>query len=95
MIFVAITASFYSGMAARIPGTDTSDPAFRHDYPPLTVPRTADARAQAAREQSTEAFHLAMYVGVALLLAGAVVNAVGISNEVALRAAKPEPAAAG
>src|SRR5207253_4537678 len=39
VIFVAITASFYSGMAARIPGTDTSDPAFRHDYPPLTVPR--------------------------------------------------------
>jgi len=94
VIFVAITASFYSGMAARIPGTDTSDPAFRHDYPPLTVPRTADARAQAAREQSTDAFHLAMYVGAALLLAGAAVNAVGISNEVALKAGKREAAAA-
>jgi EmrB/QacA subfamily drug resistance transporter len=95
VIFVAITASFYSGMAARIPGTDTSDPAFRHDYPPLTVPWTSDPRAQAAREQSTDAFHLAMYVGAALLLAGALVNAVGISNDVAITAAKREPAPAG
>jgi EmrB/QacA subfamily drug resistance transporter len=95
VIFVAITASFYSGMAARIPGTDTSDPAFRHDYPPLTVPWTSDPRAQAAREQSTDAFDLAMYVGAALLLAGALVNAVGISNDVAITAAKREPAPAG
>jgi len=88
VIFVAITASFYSGMAARIPGTDTSDPAFRHDYPPMTVPRTSDPRAVAARDQSTEAFHLAMYVGAALLAAGALVNATGISNEAALQATK-------
>jgi predicted MFS family arabinose efflux permease len=87
-IFVAITASFYSGMSARIPGTDTSDPAFRHDYPPMTVPRTSDPRAIAARDQSTEAFHLAMYVGAALLAAGAAVNAAGISNDAALLAAK-------
>jgi EmrB/QacA subfamily drug resistance transporter len=97
VIFVAITASFYASMAARLSGTDVSDPAFRHDYPPLTVPRSSDARAQAARDQSTEAFHLAMFVAAALLAAGAVVNAVGISNEVALKAGKAsrEPAAAG
>jgi hypothetical protein len=94
VIFVAITASFYSGMAARVPGADTSDPAFRHDYPPMTVPPTSDPRAQAAREQSTEAFHLAMYVSAALLLAGAAVNAVGISNHVAVKGAEREPAAA-
>jgi hypothetical protein len=88
VIFVAITASFYSGMATRIPGTDTSDPAFRHDYPPMTVPRTSDQRAEAAREQSTDAFHLAMYVGAALLFAGAAVNAVGISNEAAQEATR-------
>jgi len=87
-IFVAITASFYSGMAARLPGTDTSDAAFRHDYPPLLVPRATEARAEAARDQSTEAFHLAMYVGAALLVAGALVNAIGISNEAAQAATK-------
>ena len=88
VIFVAITASFYTGMAARIPGIDTSDPAFRHDYPPMTVPRSSDQRAQAARDQSTEAFHLAMYVGAALLFAGALVNAAGISNGAALEATR-------
>jgi hypothetical protein len=94
VIFVAITASFYSGMSARLPGTDTSDPTFRHNYSPMTVPRSSDPAAQAARDQSTEAFHLAMFVGAGLLLAGALVNAVGISNRVALNAAKREPAAA-
>jgi EmrB/QacA subfamily drug resistance transporter len=88
VIFVAITASFYSGMAARIPGTDTTDPGFRHDYPPLTVPQTSDPRARAARDQSTEAFHLAMYVGAALLFAGALVNAVGISDAAAQEATR-------
>jgi hypothetical protein len=88
VIFVAITASFYSGMAARIPGTDTSDPAFRHNYPPMTVPHTSDPRALAAREQSTDAFHLAMYVGAALLVAGALVNAVGISDAAAREATR-------
>ena len=83
-IFVAITASFYSGMAARLPGTDTSDPQFRHDYPPMNVPRTNDPRAEADREESTNAFHLAVLVGAGLLAAGALVNFVGISNEVAL-----------
>ena len=88
VIFVAITASFYSGMAARLPGTNTSDPAFRHDYPPMTVPRASDQRAEAARDQSTDAFHLAMYVGAALLFAGALVNALGISDAAAQEATR-------
>ncbi|HEV8469175.1 MAG TPA: MFS transporter, partial [Candidatus Limnocylindria bacterium] len=94
VIFVAITASFYAGMAARLPGTDTSDPTFRHDYSPMNVPRISDQRAQAAGEQSTDAFHLAMLVGAGLLAAGAIVNFVGISNEVALAKARQEPAPA-
>jgi len=95
VIFVAITASFYSGMAARLPGTDPSDPAFRHDYSPMNVsrcpgpcPQELTVRIEADRDQSTDAFHLAMYVGAALLVAGALVNAVGISNEAALEATR-------
>jgi len=89
VIFVAITATFYSGMAARLPGTDTSDPSFRHSYAPLNLPATSDAKAaEAARQQSTDAFHLAMLVSAGLLAAGAVVNATGISNTAALQAAK-------
>jgi EmrB/QacA subfamily drug resistance transporter len=87
-IFVAITASFYHGMAARLPGVDTSDAGFRRTYAPLNVPARADARARAVREQSTEAFHLAVLVGAALCAAGGIVNALGISNQVALAASK-------
>ena len=104
VIFVAITSSFYAGMATRLPGTDTADPAFRHDWSPLNVPRLDPnashpedvvRRIQAARDESTNAFHLAMLVGAGLLLAGAVVNYAGISDRVALEAAKrTEPAAA-
>jgi hypothetical protein len=60
----------------------------------MNVPRSSGQAAQAARDQSTEVFHLAMYVGAALLFAGALVNAVGISNHVALNASKLEGAAA-
>jgi len=94
VIFVLITATFYAGMAARLPGTDTSDPEFRRQYAPLNVPRDSDPRAAAARDQSTDSFHLAMLVGAGLLLAGAAANALGISNRVALEAKRPEAAAA-
>jgi predicted MFS family arabinose efflux permease len=94
VIFVAITASFYSGMAARLPGTDSSDPEFRREYPPLLVPRTDDPRAIASRDQSTEAFHLAAALAAGLSLAGALVNLVGINDAVALKTAKREAVAA-
>jgi hypothetical protein len=90
VIFVAITATFYSGMAARLPGTDPSDPALRRDYPPLLVPNTNDQRATASRDQSTEAFHLAALLGATLCAVGALVNFFGISDEVALQAAHRE-----
>ena len=103
VIFVAITATFYAGMAARLPGTDTANPNFRHAFSPMNVPRCPDnapcpqevvARIEAARQQSTEAFHIAMLVGAGLLAAGAIVNFAGISNEVALAKERQEPAPA-
>src|SRR5438046_8861740 len=62
VIFVAITASFYSGMAARLPGTDTSDPAFRREYPPPKAPPPSAPHAPAVREPSAAAFPPAMSV---------------------------------
>src|SRR5256886_4504742 len=53
VIFIAITASFYSGMAARLPGIDPSEPQLRPDYPPPLVPRTNDPKPIASRDQST------------------------------------------
>jgi len=94
VIFVAITATFYNGLAARLPGTDPSSPELRRDYPPLLVPNTSDPRAIASRDQSTEAFHLAALLGAALCVTGALVNFFGISDEVALKAERGEAAAA-
>jgi EmrB/QacA subfamily drug resistance transporter len=87
VIFIAITTSFYAGLASRLPGTDPGDPAFRRVYSPLNPPATSDpAAVEAAREQSTDSFHIAMLVSAGLLFAGAAVNAFGISNEAALEA---------
>lgn len=94
LIFVAITASFYAGLQARVPNVDVSDPQTRLKISPLNVerPRTSPspdeaARITAEREASTEAFHLAMLVAAGLLAAGAITNAVGIDDRVAKKAA--------
>src|SRR5438034_4869595 len=78
-IFIFITISFYNGLAAQRPGLDVTSPRFRQLVSPLN-PSSDPALATIVRIASTDAFHLAMLVGAALLLAGAIVNAVGIRN---------------
>jgi hypothetical protein len=81
-IFVAITASFYAGLAARVPELDVALPEVRRRIAPLNRPVSdvPAAQATAAHEASADAFHLAMRISAVLLLAGAVINAVGIRN---------------
>jgi EmrB/QacA subfamily drug resistance transporter len=82
LIFVAIAASFYSGIASRVPGVDTSSASFRAKVAPLNQP-SGDASQEikdAALEASTEAFHVAMVISAVLLFIGAAVNAIGIRN---------------
>lgn len=88
LIFVAITATFYAGLAQRVPGLDVSSPQLRAQISPLNAPAsgTPPDQAAAARSASTDAFHLAMLVSAALLLTGAVVNGVGIRNQAAATA---------
>jgi EmrB/QacA subfamily drug resistance transporter len=93
IIFVAITASFYAGLHARVPSIDVNDPHTRLTISPLNVetpppsPAPEDlARIAAEREASTDAFHLAMLVAAALLAAGAATNAVGIVDRVSTKA---------
>jgi EmrB/QacA subfamily drug resistance transporter len=82
VLFIAITATFYPTLARLVPGLDVDDPAVRAQVQPLTSPESGtDAElASAAREASTDAFHLAMLVAAGLLVAGAVLNGVGIQN---------------
>jgi EmrB/QacA subfamily drug resistance transporter len=79
LIFVFLTASFYSALASRLPGVDVSSTSFRSQVSPLNLP--ADPQLIAVvRDASTTSFHLAMLVGAGLLLLGALVNAIGIRN---------------
>jgi hypothetical protein len=82
---VFITASFYSYIAARRADVGVNSAAFRKLVSPLNPPRVPGL-SSLVQDASTTSFHLAMLVGAALLVIGAVVNAVGIRN--------PETAAA-
>ncbi|HLZ48048.1 MAG TPA: MFS transporter [Candidatus Limnocylindria bacterium] len=93
LIFVAITTSFYAGLHARAPQLDPNDPDVRKTYAPLNVvPASPSAAAQ--RDASTDAFHLAMLIGAAFVAAGALVNAIGITNRSAPAPAEGANAAA-
>ena len=90
LIFVFLTASFYSDLASRLGGVDVSSQAFRNQVSPLNTPSDA-ALVAVVREASTNSFHLAMWVAAAMLVAGAIVNAIGIQNAHARSARAPEP----
>jgi EmrB/QacA subfamily drug resistance transporter len=88
LIFIVVTASFYSALATRVPGLDVNSAEVRAALPPLNAPAptVAAEQAEAARVASTEAFHLAMLGNAVLLVLGAAVNAFGINNRQALSA---------
>jgi hypothetical protein len=82
LIFVAIAATFYSGMHARVPSLDTSSSSFRAGVTPFNHPDpgTPAAVVRAARDASTHSFHVAMVLAAGLLLCGAAVSGVGIRD---------------
>ena len=79
LIFVFLTASFYSYLAPRMFGVDVYSPTFRANVSPLNTPLDPSMVAM-VREASTNSFHLAMFIAFAFLLAGAIVNGIGIVN---------------
>lgn len=82
-IFVAITGVFYAELARRLPGLDVGSSAVRARISPLNRPGAGVPPDQvaAAAAASTDAFHVAMLITALLLLAGAVINAVGIRED--------------
>jgi EmrB/QacA subfamily drug resistance transporter len=84
MIFVFLTNSFYSFLGSKLTGVDVSSEAFRAQVSPLNTPADPNLIAL-ARDASTSSVHLAMLVGAALLLIGALVNAIGIRNPAVIR----------
>jgi EmrB/QacA subfamily drug resistance transporter len=84
LVFVFLTANFYSVLASRLPGVDVTSSSFRASVSPLNRPPDP-ALVVVVRDASTTSFHLAMVLGAGLLLLGALVNAIGIRNAVASR----------
>ncbi len=90
LIFVFLTANFYAYLASRVANVNVNDPSFRSAVSPLNTP--ADAHLIGiVRDASTSSFHIAMVLGAALLILGAIVNAVGIQNAAARKPAEGEP----
>jgi hypothetical protein len=82
LVFIAVTGTFYQALATYAPGVDQLWPDVREHVSPLNPP-PPDAPLQiadAVKRASTDAFHLATHIGAALLLAAAVVSAMGIQN---------------
>jgi EmrB/QacA subfamily drug resistance transporter len=79
LIFIFLTASFYSTLATRLAGVDVSSATFRAQVSPLNTPSDPHLVAL-VRDASTSSFHAAMLLGAGLLVIGALVNALGIQN---------------
>ena len=98
VIFIIVTASFYATLGAHFPYLDVNDPYVRSHIQPMAAPgplinldRWSDVQIA-----STDAFHLAMLTAAVLLVAGALVNFLGISDRQALAGAEaPQPSSAG
>jgi hypothetical protein len=83
LVFVAVTAVFYTSLAARVPGLDPNSPALRAEAPPLNRPTASTPANVAAKvpEASADAFHAATLIAAALFVAGAAANAIGVSKQ--------------
>ena len=78
-VFIAVSGTFYSALAAAVPGTDPNSPELRRydalNPPPADAPPELKA---ATKSASTDAYHVAVIVSAVLLAAGAIVNAIGL-----------------
>ena len=82
VIFIVITSSFYGSMASRVPGLDVNADDVRRAVAPLNPVGSGvtAAVAGAARDASTESFHLAMVTTAVLLALGGAVNWFGLRS---------------
>jgi EmrB/QacA subfamily drug resistance transporter len=93
-LFIVITATFVPAIVAAVPGFDGST-ADALGIVPLAPPPpgTPPGLAAAITSASTDAFHLAMLAAAALLVAGAVINLVGLQRGRPAEAAPADVAA--
>lgn len=82
VVFVVVSATFYSGLAARVPRLDPSDPAIRAQFAPLNPPKgeVLPEEVEAAREASVDAFRVAAILAAVLLVSGSATTWVGLGG---------------
>ncbi len=92
VIFVAISATFYSSLGSLAPDLDAHSPQVRATFSPLNPPKgeATPAGIEAAKRASIEAFHLAMFVAAGLFAVGSGVSWFGLRDD---KAARPMEAA--
>jgi EmrB/QacA subfamily drug resistance transporter len=99
VIFVAISATFYSSLGSLAPDLDPHSSEVRATYSPLNPPKgpATPEEVEAAKRASIEAFHLAMFVAAGLFVVGAGVSWFGLRDDRSTRPveAAEVPAAAG
>ncbi len=80
LIFIVVTASFYASVAGQIAGFDPASAVDRRLVQPLNQPTAGldPALVAAAQVASTDAFHVAALVCAGFLIAGAMVNYIGL-----------------
>jgi hypothetical protein len=80
VIFIVVSATFYSGLSARVPSVDPTDPAVRAEFAPMNPPKgdVTPEVAEAAKEASVDAFRVATLIAAVLLVAGSTTNLVGL-----------------
>jgi EmrB/QacA subfamily drug resistance transporter len=85
LVFIAVTASFYSALARQLPGVDTTSTDVRAAVAPLNRPASdaAPELAQASKEASATAFSLATRLAAVLLFSGAAINGIGLRGAIA------------
>ena len=83
LVFVVVTAVFYTSLASRVPGTDPNSSTLRLEVSPLNRPTAAAPApvAQQARYASADAFQAAMLIAAGLFVAGTVTNAIGVPRK--------------
>jgi hypothetical protein len=78
-VFIAVSGTFYAALASAVPGTDPNAPELRAYDALNPPPKGAPVElVEATKVASTAAYHTAVIVSALLLVAGAVVNAVGL-----------------
>lgn len=86
LIFVAVTATFFSGLGDRVPSLDVKSPEVRQAISPLNPPDESlpAATRAAVKESSTSSFALAMLLSAGMAVVGGLIN-LRIDNAQALK----------